>query len=136
MKQLKKLILFLVLFLFVICLKITVFGVTLTEIEYNGVTYKPDVEPLTLQTTTNSYIVGISNDLTRITVVEPYNSDDYLISYTQTLFGSGTYNRLAGYSIKNKAKTDINVYNTNYSDGSWTSWRKSTTTHVGHIAPR
>lgn len=132
----KKIIIFLILFFSILILKNTpVLGVVLTEVEYNGITYKPDVAPLELQTKTDSYLISISSDLTSIRVIEPYNPDDYLVCYTSTSLGSGTYYRIRGYSLSSKSLTSINVYISTFSEGVWSGWKEQTDSSSSSLAP-
>lgn len=134
--RLKKSIIFLILFFSILILKNTpVLGVVLTEVEYNGITYKPDVAPLELQTKTDSYLISISSDLTSIRVIEPYNPDDYLVCYTSTSLGSGTYYRIRGYSLSSKSLTSINVYISTFSEGVWSGWKEQTDSSSSSLAP-
>lgn len=97
------------------------FAVTLTQVEYNGVTYKPNVTPLTLQTKTNSYLVTINSDLDTIRVFEPYSSGDYLV-----LNGTKIYS----YNVSSNSLGDLYCYTTTYSNSSWSSWEKTSLTSI------
>lgn len=136
--RLKKSIIFLILFFSILIFKNTpVLGVVLTEVEYNGVTYKPDVAPLELQTKTDSYMIYISSDLTEINVIEPYNSDDYLVAYSNNIYTSsnGTYNTVQGYSLSSKSLTSVLIYTSTFSNNSWSGWTEKTDTFITSFAP-
>lgn len=135
MKFINKSILVLLIFLFIVLIKTTVFAVTLTEVEYNGVTYKPDVVPLTLKTKTNSYIIAISNDLNTISVCEPYYDVDYLVLLTATSESSGTYNRIRGYATSSNTLTDVVYYTSTCSNGTWSDWSSSSVSSTSIFAP-
>lgn len=134
--RLKKSIIFLILFFSILILKNTpVLGVVLTEVEYNGITYKPDVAPLELQTNTDSYMIYISSDLTEINVIEPYNSDDYLVAYSDTSLSNGTYNRVKGYNLSSNSLTSVLIYTSTFSDSSWSGWSENSDTFISSYAP-
>lgn len=116
-----KILLTIFLGLFLVLLNNNVFAVTLTEVEYNGIVYKPDVSPLTLNTNTDSYLITINSDFDTIRVFEPYYPDDYLVLNNTKIYS---------YDVSKDKLLDIYCY-TSINDGSnWGAWEKDVLTSL------
>lgn len=122
MRYYKKILLTLFLFIIILFMKNNVLAVTLDFSNYSELANFNDIEPLTLQTETDSFLVVINTDTTKIRVIEPYNKEDFLSTRIGSAETSGTYNLVSGYSITSASLTNIITHISNYVDGSWSEW--------------
>lgn len=129
---LKKILLFILIFLGILFFKNSVFGLTITYNNWEGSPQYATIEPLVLPAGTNSYITAINNDRNEILVAIPYNSGDYIAN----VFSGSSY-RLRGYTASTNTLTDITVYKSTFSTdtASWSSWTSSTSSYITNIAP-
>ena len=105
MKFIKKILLFIFLFLIILFVKNNVFATTITYNNWEGAPQYATIEPLDLPSGTNSYITAINNDRNEIVVLVPYNTGDYIAN----CFSGSSY-LLYGFTASTNTLTDIRVY--------------------------
>lgn len=136
MKKIKKTLLFIFLFVSTFFIKNTVFGLTLNVTDYTELENFSGISPLTLKTTTSSYLVALSTDLKTVKIIEPYNASNYLALRTVSSAENGSYYCFGSYDVSSLSYLpDVICYETTNIDGSWGNWRESGVTNISSIAP-
>lgn len=133
--RLKKIIFFICIFLGIFFIKNISFGFTLNVTDYTELENFSGITPLTLQTTTNSYLITLSTDLHTIKVVEAYNPDEYLVVTCGNSVSNETTNRIDGYSVSSSSLSSVVYYTTTLSDGVWSSWTTAFAEDLSEVAP-
>lgn len=137
MKILKRVFLFIFVFLSILFIKNTCFGTTITYNNWEGAPQYASIPNLELPVGTNSYVTLMNNNRNEAIVLIPYITGDYIAMHSTSSIENGTYNRFSGYSTSSSSLTDIIIYNSTFSTetSSWSEWASTVSSSVSAYAP-
>ena len=125
------LILFFIAFLFIF-VKPSFASTTIDEFTFEGITYTLP-QPFTVNNNNNSYTILSYDNKTRFRIVEPYDINGVLCTYTGVnangLASTNYYNVLRGYY--NNSMANVYAYDISYNNGTWGTWSQRDFTSVG-----
>lgn len=125
------LILFFIAFLFIF-IKPSFAATTLEGFDYNGSHYTFP-EPVTINNNNNSYCILSYDNGTRFRIIEPYQQDGYLVTYTypsNTELADINYYNIIRSVYQNNLSNSYG-YDITYNNGSWGQWSTRDFTSVG-----